>query len=86
MVNLQHELSYTTDFRKLDYLLEADSSQQKSKNQKSDWNTKNYDGSQLLWRRANTRNVGFEILETVKLPCYTLPPTRQYSSFRNLPP
>ena len=26
------------------------------------------------------------MLETVKLPCYTLPPTRQYSSFRNLPP
>ena len=31
MFNLQHELSYTTDFRELDYLLDADSSQQKSK-------------------------------------------------------
>ena len=42
MFNLYHELSYTTDLRKLDYLLKADSSQQKSKNQESEWNTKNW--------------------------------------------
>ena len=40
----------------------------------------------LRVREIKQRNVGFEILETVKLPCYTLPPTQQYSSFRNSPP